>query len=125
MISESTAQTALQGSNGAYSHGIPRSYDLVKEYDDAETGFHAIVSRNPETGEYVVAFTGTQPSGKDALAALQLGATQWRSPAAQELLARLQDTYASDASSIVFTGHSLGGALAETRSPTYCAGTPT
>ncbi|HMH16687.1 MAG TPA: calcium-binding protein, partial [Burkholderiales bacterium] len=114
MISENTAQTALQGSDGARSHGVPAGHDLVQEYDDPQTGFHAIVSRDPETGEYVVAFTGTQLSGTDALADLHLGTTQWDSAEAHRLLQDLQGAVRDgDVSSVLFTGHSLGGALAE------------
>ena len=81
---------------------------MFKEYDDAETGFRAVVSKNG-ADEYIVTFTRTEPNGTDSLADLHLGRTQWEdSSEAQRLRSDLAG-FADNATIINFTGHSLGG----------------
>lgn len=118
MISEAEALTLLQASQNSYptegqtnQQKVPVGYTLVSEYSDGSTGFHAIVSVDA-SGNYVIAFTGTEPSGTDALADVHLGMTQWmESTEAARLRADLAAI--SNATSISFTGHSLGGGLAQ------------
>ncbi|MCU7854039.1 MAG: DUF2974 domain-containing protein, partial [Candidatus Thiodiazotropha sp. (ex Monitilora ramsayi)] len=79
--------------------------------DDA-TGFKVAFYKQDQTNEYVIAFAGTEDS-KDWFTDLQLGLFQWsgNSSVVIDYLVSIKTRY-SDAN-INFTGHSLGGALAQ------------
>ncbi len=116
MIDEQSAQSFLTASKLAYSYGtitdpIP-GYQWFNEIIDVGTGFHAQIFKS-STNNYIVAFTGTEPSFQDAYADLNLGWNQWISKRT-ELFQLLRDLKNSgELVSVDFTGHSLGGALAQ------------
>lgn len=120
MITNEQARINAQLSESSYSYGaapIATGYERVAisnvDLDDPGTGFHAEVYRKIGTNEYTVAFTGTEPfslAGQDIPADLALGAEQWKTNR-NTVLAALDSL--SGASKITFTGHSLGGALAQ------------
>ncbi|NGZ60813.1 MAG: hypothetical protein CV081_09985, partial [Nitrospira sp. LK265] len=116
MIDEQLAKTLLAASRLSYSYGPTPSpgieYQYVTEVSDPDTGFHAVVFKN-SANAYIVAFTGTEPNFQDAHSDLNLGWTQWdrNHEAIFDLLrtAKLND----ELTSVAFTGHSLGGVLAQ------------
>lgn len=113
MISEAEAQTFLIASSLAYRDNLltgPLGYEVVTEFNDQETGFHAVAFKN-SSNEYVIAFRGTQPSFQDAYADLNLGWPQWDRNR-DEVLNFLRGLE-RELTSVSFTGHSLGGALAQ------------
>jgi len=101
----STAELAQLG----YTLAVDKNTDKSLFIDDPKTGFYAVIYQNAVTGEALVAFTGTQ-DGKDAVADLALGKTQWKNNK-DKVFAVINAL--TDATKITFTGHSLGGALAQ------------
>jgi hypothetical protein len=82
--------------------------------EDPSTGFRAAIYQNAQ-GQYVVAFAGTNPSeiadiGTDASQAFGLDTKQYNQAIS---LAKKAEVAFGDGN-VVFTGHSLGGALAST-----------
>lgn len=80
MITTAQARIDAQASHASYDDApVPVGYSRVKELDDPNTGFHAEIYQKTGTNEYIVAFTGTQPStSQDLVADLALGLPQWR-----------------------------------------------
>lgn len=113
MISETEAQSYLAASRLAYIDSLvvgPLGYEVVREFNDSETGFHAVAFKNANN-EYVIAFRGTQPNFQDAYTDLNLGWPQWNRNR-EEVLDFLRGLE-GQLTSVSFTGHSLGGALAQ------------
>ncbi|MDN5871109.1 MAG: DUF2974 domain-containing protein, partial [Nitrococcus sp.] len=116
-------ETALQ--DLAISAGIPGGFvpdsSLVVDenrnpvsavIEDPLTGFRVMAFKNDVTGERILAFAGTQDL-QDAFQDGRLGWDQWTKNAedVQRYLNRLADE--GNATAVHFTGHSLGGALAQ------------
>ena len=112
MITSQEARILATASYASYdTDPTVGGYTTVKTFNDPNTGFQAAVFQKPDTGEYIVAFTGTQPqTGQDPVADVALGCTQWNQDNRSEVFNYLQGL---DATNISFTGHSLGGALAQ------------
>jgi hypothetical protein len=118
MITDQQARILATASNASY----PDKLDYIEMLDygyteaqsfqtDPNTGFSAVVFRKYGTDEYIVAFTGTQ-SLQDAAVDIGLGTLQWERnrTAVMDYLNSLPD-----GAKIDFTGHSLGGALAQSQ----------
>jgi hypothetical protein len=116
MIDEQSAKTFLSASQLAYKYGPTlgpgAGYQYVTELTGPETGFHAVAYKN-SNNSYIIAFTGTEPSFQDAYTYLNLGWPQWDSN--REALIDFLNTQKlnNELTSVAFTGHSLGGALAQ------------
>ena len=114
MITNEQATICARAANASYGKPtVPGGYTPVETFDgfDPKTGFNAVLYQKDGTDEYIVAFTGTQPStSQDVVADLALGMTQWEAKR-DEVINYLKNNI--DASKITFTGHSLGGALAQ------------
>lgn len=81
--------------------------------NDLDTGFVATVWHNEEENEYIVSLRGTDVgTAQDWYTNLQLGEPQFNSDSGGVLLKNQIDKFNIDAS-IHFTGHSLGGGLAQ------------
>lgn len=98
---------------------LPDGYAMAKDehgfmlFVDADTGFKAVILRNIHNpSEIMVAFAGTEES-KDWYQDLQLGWGQWTTAQAAQLRDALSLLVANGVDSVLFTGHSLGGALAQ------------
>ena len=96
----------------------PVGWEHVDEFDHHDdpngSGFGARVFHNTSTGEYVVAFRGSDEEWNDWTGAnkqLAFGARAPQLEQALQLIAHLQKDGVS-LSKITFTGHSLGGGLA-------------
>lgn len=112
MITTEQARANAQASLASYGELPPMGYSTYRSIDDPATGFHADIYQKTGTGEYIVAFTGTQPqTSQDVLADLALGTKQWSEANKNSVFAALNTL--PNASKITFTGHSLGGALAQ------------
>lgn len=90
------------------------SFAVVRFYDDPVTGFAGAHLRSLTDGRDVFALDGLQVGSlADTVAALDLGRPQANSPAFAELVADAQNAALLEGREIVFTGPSLGGALAQ------------
>lgn len=106
--------TLARASKGAYNSSEITEYVIVSNYNDVETGFSFTVYEHQNRGEYIFAFRGTEISLQDVYADLRLGMPQWTSSIRQKVEDALS-AYLSEAGDAIihFTGHSLGGALAQ------------
>ena len=127
MMTNEQARIAAQASLGSYDGTPPVGYEFAKingqaiKFDDPKTGFHAEIYQKIGSNEYIVAFTGTQPqTSQDVVADLALGTTQWN----EQNKTAVFDAIAAlpGATQITFTGHSLGGALAQYAAYDYVKG---
>lgn len=97
---------------------IPPGWNVVQEYNGPD-GFSATVFRNPQTGEVVVAYRGTNPEElgdirEDSLNAAGFPTSQGRQ--AMNLAEQIENDPRFTGDDISYTGHSLGGSLASTAS---------
>ncbi|CAG0968358.1 Mbeg1-like protein [Geobacter sp.] len=127
MITDQQAQILATASNAAYPGSLDYinmrgyGYTEAKAFPtDPNTGFSAVVFKKEGTQEYIVAFTGTQ-SAQDAAADIGLGTLQWENNQASVM--NYLNNLPADAK-IDFTGHSLGGALAQYAAYDYLAAHP-
>lgn len=95
-------------------------YRVQRHYSDPDTGFKAALLKPAMSGSHgIFTVCGTQwwedhrLTIRDALADLNMGIDQYRSPAGQALLADATDL-ARDGVGLAFTGHSLGDSLGKT-----------
>lgn len=96
-----------------YSAGEFAGWTLIRRRDDASTGFGAAVFKNTTTNEYIVALEGTDGlNGQDWYNNLNYGKAQWTPENRDALIGYLVANVAAD-SKVLFTGQSLGGALAQ------------
>jgi Ca2+-binding RTX toxin-like protein len=108
----------LDAAKSVYSAGsdpVSGGYILDHVFTDLNnTGFGAAAFRNATTGEFIISFTGTQDVQDWSANILSMGWNQWTGENASAVLAYLDDIVVNQgATKIHFTGHSLGGALAQ------------
>ncbi|MBI5267548.1 MAG: DUF2974 domain-containing protein, partial [candidate division Zixibacteria bacterium] len=101
---------------GAYGYRVEAGFDDAFAVNP--TGFKAVIlSRTKADGtkDWIVSFTGTEPTALDLASDLQLGWNQWNSapPQGGQAVIEFLRTNVQTGSTINFTGHSLGGGLAE------------
>ncbi|MEW5728547.1 MAG: hypothetical protein AB1918_12035, partial [Pseudomonadota bacterium] len=89
---------------------LPQGYKVAQHYVDPVTGFKGAAIDGPN-GERHYVIAGTE-DGRDALADVNLGKRQYESKAAEKM--RIDAAkHAAGANKVSFTGHSLGGGLAQ------------
>ena len=102
---------------GVFSGTLPAGYvvdDLLIPDDRVDpNGLKLIAFKNDATGERIIAFSGTEFSSKDLYTDAQLGVNQWQS--AERIIRNYISQVMADVpgATFHFTGHSLGGGLAE------------
>ena len=98
-------------------YSIPSNMDYLEDMYDPETGTSATAFRNKDTGEIILAYTGTNLSfrpevfkdiGTDFYEVLTAGGDHYKP--AYEFYERVRAKYGNN---IVLTGHSLGGNIAQ------------
>ena len=108
-------------SEGERNRYIPDEYILDTDFfsdghfKDPNTGFEVVALKNAATGEYILAFTGTQPGAQDWQQNLKLGWNEWEANAERirQYINDISNNSNVPFNKIHFTGHSLGGALAQ------------
>ena len=128
MIANDQARIDAKLSHASYDEvALPTGYQVVQDSSghplvihNPNTGFHVEIYQKIGTNEYTVAFTGTQPqTSQDFVADLALGIPQWTKNASAVFAAI---NTLPGATKITFTGHSLGGALAQYAAYDYVNG---
>lgn len=105
--------TLAAASQSAYTGREVLGFSAVAEHSDSLTGASFTIFKSLESNEYIFAFRGTQVSFRDAYTDLNLGMPQWMA-VRQAVAVEIQEHTAGIAGArIHFTGHSLGGALAQ------------
>ncbi|MBD0276124.1 MAG: hypothetical protein ICV73_29890, partial [Acetobacteraceae bacterium] len=90
------------------------AFALVKTYDDPASGFDAVQLRSLSDGRTVFAVDGTDRNSlPDVVADLDLARPQAVSPAFAAMVADAGAAALGEGREVVFTGASLGGALAQ------------
>ena len=125
---------ACYNDNGGVKAGkVPPNYEVASTADllrmglemsmfsDSDSNFHSVLYRNRTTGQYVLAFRGTNPMskkdlGNDAAQAFGFDAKQYDEAIA--LAKQVNKGAQRIGRNVSFTGHSLGGGLAAAASLT-------
>jgi Ca2+-binding RTX toxin-like protein len=112
-------KTLALASDDAYldfgSGAIPLTpgYDVKEQYSDDSTGFSYLILKKFDAPEYIFAFRGSEISIKDWYNNLTLGSSQWNENR-NNVAFKIAEIIAPDKDATIhFTGHSLGGALAQ------------
>ena len=115
--------TLAAASQSAYRRSPVAEYTIVEVHDQQDTGFSFTVFKRNVSEEYIFAFRGTE-SAQDLYADLNLGLSQW-TPTARKFFADTVRARVLDkpGAKIHFTGHSLGGALAQYAAYEYAVAT--
>ena len=89
------------------------NYRVQEQFSDSSTGFSVLILKRDDASEYIFAFRGTEGSAQDWYTNLTLGSSQWNENK-DDIFARLSSIGENESNAIIhFTGHSLGGALAQ------------
>ena len=103
------------------SYNIDPAYELVNEIERLNkgvlNGFHAELYKNKFTGEYTLAFRGTEPLklndwGSNGLQVVGLSGQYKKAKKLGDIINRLAESGKIDKSNFKIVGHSLGGGLA-------------
>jgi hypothetical protein len=136
MATNSFYQAMLDATDYSYLNGavLPIGYQLDATFDgdgiyqDPDTGFQVIAMVSNDGTERILAFTGTEGI-QDWFADTKLGWEQWEVQKNQDAVMDYLQSLSSipGITNIHFTGHSLGGALAQYAAYVYVASirTPT
>ncbi|MCB1688541.1 MAG: DUF2974 domain-containing protein, partial [Halioglobus sp.] len=115
-VKSNVIPTLAQASHDAYedvSEGI-FGYTLKERVDDSETGMSFTIYKNNSSDEYIFAFRGTEFSAQDIYTDISAGMNQWTTRNRQKVSAKINEhTKPGSGVHIYFTGHSLGGAIAQ------------
>lgn len=96
----------------AYGDWIPpKGYETIARFEDGKTGFKGVVLENRKDGSRIYSIAGTEDM-KDAKADWVRGANQFKSGPARKMVLEAAKA-ARLGLRVTFTGHSLGGGLAE------------
>ena len=111
-----TDQYAALSANVYQDAGAPDGWTRLQlDPPRTETGFYGAAYQNA-AGEIVIAFRGmerTDRGDRQAVAAIARGEVPAQFAAAMDFYQQVLETYGSTGAPITFTGHSLGGALAQ------------
>ncbi|MCH7958398.1 MAG: hypothetical protein IIB63_12685, partial [Proteobacteria bacterium] len=103
----------FDAASAAYEDGTPppKGYTPVKRFEHGRSGFTAVVYQNDE-GERIYAIAGAE-SGRDFAASVRLGEEQFGSRPFGNMIKDAREYSADSGKTVTFTGHSLGGGLAQ------------
>src|SRR6266542_4323091 len=111
------ARSGIASRPGSNNEMIIDGWKIVTSFDDAGTGFGAVIFRNDDENRAIVAFRGTNGlDWQDWWTNVNLGGQQWTNNRVRitNALKGLTDAQrAPFQGEILFTGQSLGGALAQ------------
>src|SRR6266511_3061483 len=111
------AGSGIASQPGSNNETIVDGWKIVTSFDDAGTGFGAVIFRNDDENRAIVAFRGTNGlDWQDWWTNVNLGGQQWTNNRVRitNALKGLTDAQrAPFQGEILFTGQSLGGALAQ------------
>jgi|GEM_PF-2021490 len=112
----SLISTLAKSSQVAYQSSSEEvfGYSRIGGREDAETGFSLTIFKSVSGEEYIFAFRGTEASSQDVFTDFNAGITQWTNDNKVFVKRKITEyTVGKLNASIHFTGHSLGGALAQ------------
>ncbi|MFQ5765904.1 MAG: hypothetical protein ACE5GT_13350, partial [Rhodospirillales bacterium] len=103
----------FDAASAAYEDGSPppKGYRPVKRFEHRRSGFKAVVYQNG-AGERIYAIAGTE-GVRDLFADLTLGEEQFRNDPFGNMIRDAREYSADSGKTVTFTGHSLGGGLAQ------------
>jgi hypothetical protein len=114
-VTEKKHLILLDASQGAYHNKAPEGYKVIKTFDDPQSGFKAFIfeKKNLKPGEkptQIISFTGTEDK-IDRQADATFGVKQYNRNH-NEVLSYV-NKFIQEGGKVQFTGHSLGGGLAQ------------
>jgi hypothetical protein len=123
-ISTQLYATFAQAAEGSYEE-VPSDilgYSPIDGRSDSNTGFSLTIYKSLTSEQYIFAFRGTEFSSQDSYTGLNVGIKQWSEANSEYVAERISFYTAGDSeANLHFTGHSLGGALAQFAAYEYAA----
>ena len=98
-------------------YSYPENLEYLRDFYDKDTGSSGTAFKDKDTGEVILAYTGTNPDNdkwndavKTDIGRIALGLGEGHVDPARKFYEEIRDEYGDD---IILTGHSLGGNLAQ------------
>ncbi len=106
--------TLAAASKAAYTGTDIAGFTAIDALEVPTTGFSLTIYKNDSSEEYIFAFRGTELSSQDIYTDLVVGMKQWTDQTSRDLDAMIRKYTERNSDAVIhFTGHSLGGALAQ------------
>ena len=110
---EKVLETVVSKMKGKY----PNRLEYLRDFHDKDTGSSGTAFKDKDTGEVILAYTGTNPNNdkwndvvKTDIGRIALGLGDGHVDPARKFYEKIRAEYGDD---IILTGHSLGGNLAQ------------
>ena len=111
------SESVLKTVKNKINHSYPENLEYLDDFYDKDTGSSGIAFKDKDTGEVILAYTGTNFKGdawndvvKTDIGRIALGLGDGHVDPARKFYEKIRAEYGDD---IILTGHSLGGNLAQ------------
>ena len=113
----SGSENVLKTVKNKINHSYPENLEYLRDFYDKDTGSSGTAFKDKDTGEVILAYTGTNPNNdkwndavKTDIGRIALGLGNGHVDPARKFYEEIRAEYGDD---IILTGHSLGGNLAQ------------
>ena len=116
-INGATDDNIIKNAEDIQGKELPEGLEYLKDFYDKDTGSSGTAFKDKDTGEVILAYTGTNPNNdkwndavKTDIGRIALGLGDGHVDPARKFYEKIRAEYGDD---IILTGHSLGGNLAQ------------
>ncbi|MDU6574280.1 MAG: YqiA/YcfP family alpha/beta fold hydrolase, partial [Gemella haemolysans] len=116
-INGATDDNIIKNAEDIQGKELPEGLEYLKDFYDKDTGSSGTAFKDKDTGEVILAYTGTNPNNdkwndavKTDIGRIALGLGDGHVDPARKFYEEIRAEYGDD---IILTGHSLGGNLAQ------------